>query len=67
MIAAFDFAPKFCPNCGKEDIFNMDVIGKMDYYGGAAHICECGFKFQFVLETKILEIADDIQYWRNRK
>jgi ribosomal protein S27AE len=63
MIAALDFLPKFCPNCGREDIFNADHLGRADYYGGAAHSCSCGFRFQFVIETKILNIADDLKYY----
>ena len=61
MIAVLDFIPEKCPVCGIKYSIDKDSLSKYDFFNGAAHRCECGFRFQYCEKNKILAIAEDLR------
>ncbi len=55
MIALFDFAPKFCPNCGK----NVEPKGytREDFFANASFSCNCGLSYQHCDSQVLVEAA----------
>jgi endogenous inhibitor of DNA gyrase (YacG/DUF329 family) len=44
MIALFDFMPRFCPSCGKQQKWGTDDV--RDYYAGCSYTCRrCGLHY----------------------
>ena len=66
MITISDFPIKVCPFCGHKFDFR-DHINRNDFFAGCAHTCpDCGMKFQYVTESEILKVVDDLRRYHTR-
>lgn len=59
MIAAFDFVPEYCPNCGRKlgpwDRYGLDDL--LNYH--CAHTCQgCGMHFVALSTGALIKAAD---------
>lgn len=57
MIALLDAPPDFCPECG-EGLPNWTGPWiRAEFFAGDSHSCKCGFTFQYVRTTALVEMS----------